>query len=364
MTSEENRYWRNVLTIVPIVGTALATLSYVLRLYSRRFTTAGLKVEDWLMGAGLLLSYCATAFVVNTAFNGVGLPVADLPPDERRRVQFASWMIQKFWAPSAAFVKISIIVFLKRLLGTVRAYAIISNILIIFISCWALTALLVNIFQCRPVQYYYNKELRGHCMSGQRQFFQTMGAISLIEDIIILCLPIPIIWGLHITFRQKFAVILLFSLGGLVCIFSLMRLIEFRTFITTDLASSSAKESIWTCLELDIAIICGCLPLMKPLIQGFLGKVRSRVSKARSHPSSGTKPCYPSSATHNNDGFRQLDDVLDSQASKNPNVIAGSSRWSSDVELQGIVVRTWIEQDVDRPHTVDSNETNHGHVWP
>ncbi|SPB52010.1 unnamed protein product [Aspergillus niger] len=290
MTSEENRHWRNVLTIVPIVGTALATLSYVLRLYSRRFTTAGLKLEDWLMGAGLLLSYCATAFVVNTAFNGVGLPVGDLPPDERRRVQFASWMIQKFWAPSAAFIKISIIVFLKRLLGTVRAYAIISNILIIFISCWALTALLVNIFQCRPVQYYYNKELRGH--------------------------------------------------------------------------SSSAKESIWTCLELDIAVICGCLPLMKPLIQGFLGKVRSRVSKARSHPSSSTKPYYPSSATHNNDGFRQLDDVLDSQASKNPNVIAGSSRWSSDVELQGIVVRTWIEQDVDRPHTVDSNETNHGHVLP
>ncbi|KAI2814905.1 hypothetical protein CBS115989_8113 [Aspergillus niger] len=280
MTSEENRHWRNVLTIVPIVGTALATLSYVLRLYSRRFTTAGLKLEDWLMGAGLLLSYCATAFVVNTAFNGVGLPVGDLPPDERRRVQFASWMIQKFWAPSAAFIKISIIVFLKRLLGT------------------------------------------------------------------------------------KFAVILLFSLGGLVCIFSLMRLIEFRTFITTDLASSSAKESIWTCLELDIAVICGCLPLMKPLIQGFLGKVRSRVSKARSHPSSSTKPYYPSSATHNNDGFRQLDDVLDSQASKNPNVIAGSSRWSSDVELQGIVVRTWIEQDVDRPHTVDSNETNHGHVLP
>ncbi|GLA10021.1 hypothetical protein AnigIFM60653_001161 [Aspergillus niger] len=320
MTSEENRYWRNVLTIVPIVGTALATLSYVLRLYSRRFTTAGLKVEDWLMGAGLLLSYCATAFVVDS--------VVDDP----------------------------------EILGAVRRVC--EDLYYRVPEAAARNSLLVNIFQCRPVQYYYNKELRGHCMSGQRQFFQTMGAISLIEDIIILCLPIPIIWGLHITFRQKFAVILLFSLGGLVCIFSLMRLIEFRTFITTDLASSSAKESIWTCLELDIAIICGCLPLMKPLIQGFLGKVRSRVSKARSHPSSGTKPCYPSSATHNNDGFRQLDDVLDSQASKNPNFIAGSSRWSSDVELQGIVVRTWIEQDVDRPHTVDSNETNHGHVWP
>lgn len=66
MTYEENRYWKNVLTIVPIIGAALATVSYVLRLYSRRFTTAGLKVEDWLMGVGLILSYCATAFVVDS----------------------------------------------------------------------------------------------------------------------------------------------------------------------------------------------------------------------------------------------------------------------------------------------------------
>lgn len=124
-------------------------------------------------------------------------------------------MIQKFWAPSAAFVKISIVVFLKRLLGTVRTYAIISNVLIVFISCWALTALLVNIFQCHPVQYYYDKALHGHCMGGQRQFFQAMGAISLIEDIIVLCLPTPIVWGLQITFRQKCAVTLVFSLGGL-----------------------------------------------------------------------------------------------------------------------------------------------------
>ncbi|GAQ35241.1 integral membrane protein [Aspergillus niger] len=364
MTYEENRYWKNVLTIVPIIGAALATVSYVLRLYSRRFTTAGLKVEDWLMGVGLILSYCATAFVVDTAFNGVGLPVSSLPADERRRIQFGSWMIQKFWAPSAAFVKISIVVFLKRLLGTVRAYAIISNILIGFIACWAVTALLVNIFQCTPVQYYYDKDLNGHCMSGQRAFFQAMGAFSLVEDVIVLCLPTPIVWGLQITFRQKIAVTLVFSLGGLVCIFSLMRLIEFRNFVTTDLASSSAKESVWTCLELDVAIICGCLPLMKPLIQGFLGKVRSGVSKARSHPSSGTKLYFPNGTTHNNDGFRQINDPLSSMASKNAHIAADETRRSSDVELQGIAVTTRIDQDIDRPRTGNSTDVSAEHVWP
>jgi hypothetical protein len=114
-----------------------------------------------------------------------------------------------------AFVKISIIVFLRRLLGAVRVYSTISNCLIAFIALWAFSAVLVNTFQCIPVQYYYDRTLKGHCMKGQVQFFQAMGAIALIEDVFILCLPIPIVWRLQITFRQKMALTLVFSLGGL-----------------------------------------------------------------------------------------------------------------------------------------------------
>ena len=124
-------------------------------------------------------------------------------------------MIQKFWAPSMAFVKISIVVFIKRLFGSIRAYTIISYCLMVFIALWAITALLVNTFQCTPVQYYYDKDLDGHCMKGQVKFFQTMGSIALIEDVIILCLPLPVFWNLKINARQKIALMIVFSLGGL-----------------------------------------------------------------------------------------------------------------------------------------------------
>lgn len=126
-----------------------------------------------------------------------------------------SWMIQKFWAPSMAFVKISIVVFIKRLFGSIRAYVVVCNCLVGFIATWAIAALLTNIFQCTPVQYYYDKDLKGHCMSGQVQFFQVMGSIALIEDVIILCLPIPVFWKLQINSRQKIGLTLVFSLGGL-----------------------------------------------------------------------------------------------------------------------------------------------------
>ena len=114
-----------------------------------------------------------------------------------------------------AFVKISIVVFLKRLLGSVRAFAIVANCLIAFIALWAVAALLVNAFQCMPVQYYYDKILKRHCVKGQVKFFQAMGSIALGEDVIILCQPIPIVWRLQMVFRQKLAVALVFSLGAL-----------------------------------------------------------------------------------------------------------------------------------------------------
>lgn len=66
MAPEHNTYWKDVLIIVPIVGAGTATLVYLLRLYSRRLAAVGLLLEDLLMGIGLLISYCATAFVVQS----------------------------------------------------------------------------------------------------------------------------------------------------------------------------------------------------------------------------------------------------------------------------------------------------------
>lgn len=66
MAPEHNIYWKNVLIIVPIVGAGIATIVYLLRLYSRRLAAVGLLLEDLLMGIGLIISYCATAFVVQS----------------------------------------------------------------------------------------------------------------------------------------------------------------------------------------------------------------------------------------------------------------------------------------------------------
>jgi hypothetical protein len=57
-------HWRNVLIIVPIVGTAIATVFYPLRLYSRQLVVYGVGIEDALMGLGLLFTYGVAICIV------------------------------------------------------------------------------------------------------------------------------------------------------------------------------------------------------------------------------------------------------------------------------------------------------------
>lgn len=55
--TDDLNYWPRTVIAVSIVGTVVATLSLLLRLYSRRLTNRRLDVSDLFMNLGLLVSY-------------------------------------------------------------------------------------------------------------------------------------------------------------------------------------------------------------------------------------------------------------------------------------------------------------------
>jgi hypothetical protein len=86
VVSSSNRgKWADVLTVVPIVSAVLATLIYLLRLYSRRLGGSGFMIEDALMGIGLLLSYGATIFVIYSQWILFFPPAITISNSKQRR---------------------------------------------------------------------------------------------------------------------------------------------------------------------------------------------------------------------------------------------------------------------------------------
>ncbi|KAJ5344357.1 uncharacterized protein N7506_002722 [Penicillium brevicompactum] len=210
-------YWKHVLIIVPIVATAFATLCFTLRIYSRLKVLRGLRVEDILMGVGLICTYGVAACIVYSGFLdiGSGRNIWEFPVEQRRQIALANWILTKFWPSAQVFVKISILILLRKLLGTVDWFRRSISGAIIFVAAWGITALVGNTLQCWPVQYFWIKEIKGHCMSGQTTFFIIIGALSSAEDVFILCLPLPVVWNLQIPRHEKIELTILFTIGCL-----------------------------------------------------------------------------------------------------------------------------------------------------
>ncbi|KAI0190560.1 hypothetical protein F4808DRAFT_444494 [Astrocystis sublimbata] len=93
-------------------------------------------------------------------------------------------------------------------------------------------------------------------------------------DIAILCVPLPIVWRLKITTKQKIAVSGVFLLGAFVVGISIARVYFFYQSTPSfenalDITVNVAPTLYWTQLEASIAVICACLPTLGPLFAHF-----------------------------------------------------------------------------------------------
>lgn len=110
------------------------------------------------------------------------------------------------------FIKLSILAFYARIFPqkwfqwTVWGNAV-------FMALWGCAGVCGNIFQCIPIQFLWDPTLDGHCI--QYGIFATvLGALTVVTDLIILVIPMPLVWKLHITKRKKWRLSTVFAFGG------------------------------------------------------------------------------------------------------------------------------------------------------
>lgn len=81
--------------------------------------------------------------------------------------------------------------------------------------CWGIASWVVNLTVCTPVAYYYDKSIPGGMCKDQSVSGSVNGGLSLLGDICILAMPLPMIWHLQMNRRRRIALLGIFMLGGL-----------------------------------------------------------------------------------------------------------------------------------------------------
>ncbi|ROW06837.1 hypothetical protein VMCG_04032 [Cytospora schulzeri] len=223
----------------------------------------------------------------------VGIHDTDIPSymNMARGLQW-SYMMMVFYNPVLALVKCSVLSFLYRLAGheTATKWWIIS--VIAFTACQGIATLLVTIFQCGPIKYFWlsygdNSTVQGHCIQ-QATFYVVTAALTILTDLVVLALPFYIFLGLQVTGKMKFMVICLFMLGGVVTIVSILRLVW---LVQVGLAGPYGATSpdptydirfVYSEIETCLAIITACGPSLRPLLARWFPKCFSTLDPASS----------------------------------------------------------------------------------
>lgn len=126
----------------------------------------------------------------------------------------ASFALQRANQPSLVCIKLSILLFYLRLFPG-RKFAIAAYINMGYTICWGIATWIVNLNVCSPIAYFYDKSIPGGYCKNQAISGTINGSLSLLGDICILLLPIPMVWRLQINLRRRLALLGIFLLGTL-----------------------------------------------------------------------------------------------------------------------------------------------------
>lgn len=114
-------------------------------------------------------------------------------------------------------VKVSLLFLLKRLFGSSKRFRIICWILITIIITWALAFLLTTVFQCGArleLNWAPNSIHAKQCINSLNVLI-VFSATDILSDLVIIGIPVPLIWSLHLRTRKKLALTGVFLFGFL-----------------------------------------------------------------------------------------------------------------------------------------------------
>lgn len=173
--------------------------------------------------------------------------------------------------------KCSILLLYCRIFGNVRWFKWVCWFLTASVAMYAIASVVATIFQCSPIPRAFNRQIEGTCINNA-QFWYANAGFSVATDLLILLMPMPLVYQLQIPRIQKIALVIVFALGGFVVITSCLRMTTINITATSPDTTFDIASTMWTIIEMNVAIVCACLPMIRPLIVKIFPKLMPKSS--------------------------------------------------------------------------------------
>ncbi|WQF88438.1 Putative extracellular membrane protein, CFEM [Colletotrichum destructivum] len=278
---QERRRFSKIFAIgLPLITTLVVALRCVARLQ----VASRLWWDDWtaLMALGFLIVMSGLGLANSNL--GFGYHYWDIDPGNGKMILQIFYAQQLLYIFVQVFAKASISCFYSRVF-TNKRFQLAIKCFLVFLFSHGLMFLLLLAFQCVPVRSIWDRSINGRCFDTAAISYGG-AACSILEDFILILMPLPELLKLKLSKRKKSALVFMFGIGSFACIASMVRLKYLVTFVHSfDVTWDNVNLVVWSSIELNLAIICGSLPALRSLFKKIPALLKTVKSSAEGEKS-------------------------------------------------------------------------------
>ncbi|KAI1192928.1 hypothetical protein F5X97DRAFT_337162 [Nemania serpens] len=246
-----------------------------MRIWVRKRTGAGLGADDYTIILSLGFAMASDVVMLKACNHGYGKHTTTLTGDQKYKTSKAFYILQITFKISIYLTKASILFLYLRIFGQIIWLRRTCIAILSYIAAFCVAATLATIFQCIPITAAFDQTMKSKNCIDNIIFWYINATVSLVTDVIILMLPIKPVYDLQIPRTQKTAILFAFALGALVVITSVFRVTTLELQYRTTDPSYEIASTMWTIIEMSLAIICACLPPMRSLLAKIFPDLKS-----------------------------------------------------------------------------------------
>ncbi|KAF4124665.1 hypothetical protein GMORB2_5331 [Geosmithia morbida] len=283
------------------------------------------------------MGYCAICLTM-LRFGG-GLHQWDVPIEKVPYYSKTVYATMVSYGPTVFATKAAILLFLIRIFAPYKVYVKWIYAFLGVMGVYYFAMMILKIFICRPISMFWGATTDGKCFN-QRTLILVDNVISLVSDIAVLLLPCPLTSKLNVGLMAKIRLGAVFGVGGIACVFSLIRLV----FIVKDGENPDStyhfvQINLTGIAECGIGLVCACFPVLPGLYKSILRKEKPGYSGGSTAKSSQFEMMSSSgkrsrSATHNQGTIRYTKEEADSD--ENTLIHNGQSYVTTDIRAGNV----------------------------
>ncbi|KAI0487322.1 hypothetical protein F4859DRAFT_509893 [Xylaria cf. heliscus] len=276
---------RNII-VIDIVFLFFDILFLVLRFWSAHLARRKLYLDDLAVVFAFVMISVLGGAAFWGIFNGLGKHITELTVDQLT-IQVKLLLISEFtYLLGVAFIKMSML-FLYHRIYTTPAFRRLCYFVIGLDLAYIITFIPIFLTNCIPLSQYWDPKPTGWCRDTVISDSATVAG-NLLLDLFVLIMPLPILWRLQMSIRDKLTVTSMFSIGLVTVALVLWRLgVTTKTRASSDWTETLCQVGLIASLEIHLGILAVCIPTYGPLFNTYIKPLLRQTGLVSSAPRYG-----------------------------------------------------------------------------